>query len=68
MRRSPPDEKLAHLDGSKPDLLGRNADDAVAVRLRAALAERELSPQHAQDLLAAFRLDVTKLRYATGTN
>ena len=35
----------------------------VAVRLRAALAERKLSPKHAQDLLAAFRLDVTKLRY-----
>ena len=31
--------------------------------LRAALAERELSPKHAQDLLAAFQLDVTKLRY-----
>ena len=41
----------------------RTASDAVAVRLRAALAERDLSPQHAQDLLAAFRLDVTKLRY-----
>ena len=33
------------------------------VRLRAALAERKLSPRHAQDLLAAFKLDVTKLRY-----
>jgi len=31
--------------------------------LRAVLAERKLSPKHAQDLLAAFRLDVTKLRY-----
>ena len=31
--------------------------------LRDALAERSLSPQHAQDLLAAFKLDVTKLRY-----
>jgi hydroxysqualene synthase len=27
------------------------------------LAERSLSPKHAQDLLAAFKLDVTKLRY-----
>ena len=35
----------------------------AAVRLRAALAERKLSPKHAQDLLAAFKLDVTKLRY-----
>jgi len=32
--------------------------------LRAALAERNLSPQHAQDLLKAFRQDVTKHRYA----
>src|SRR5262249_54515206 len=27
------------------------------------LAERHLSPQHAKDLLTAFRMDVTKLRY-----
>ena len=33
------------------------------MRLRAALAERDLSPKHAQDLIAAFKLDVTKLRY-----
>jgi hydroxysqualene synthase len=33
------------------------------VRLRAALEERKLSPRHAQDLIAAFRMDVTKLRY-----
>jgi phytoene/squalene synthetase len=33
------------------------------VRLREALGQRGLSPKHAQDLIAAFRLDVTKLRY-----
>ena len=33
------------------------------MRLRAELAARNLSPKHAQDLLAAFKLDVTKLRY-----
>ena len=33
------------------------------MRLRAELAERKLSPKHAQDLIAAFKLDVTKLRY-----
>jgi hydroxysqualene synthase len=33
------------------------------VRLRAVLAERGLPPRHAQDLLTAFRMDVTKLRY-----
>jgi hydroxysqualene synthase len=55
-------EKLALLDRLGAGLLGEN-DDAAAVRLRAALAERALSPRHAQDLLAAFKLDVTKLRY-----
>ena len=33
------------------------------MRLRGALAERGLPPRHAQDLLTAFRMDVTKLRY-----
>ena len=33
------------------------------MRLRAELAAHNLSPKHAQDLLAAFKLDVTKLRY-----
>ena len=36
---------------------------AEAVRLRKVLRERNLAPRHAQDLLTAFRLDVTKLRY-----
>ena len=58
-----PPEKLALLDRLEAGLLGANTDDAVAVRLRAALAERNLSPRHAQDLIAAFKLDVTKLRY-----
>ncbi len=59
----PPPEKLQLLDRLDAGLAGANDDDAVAVRLRAALAERNLSPKHAQDLLAAFKLDVTKLRY-----
>jgi len=58
-----PQEKLALLDRLEAGLLGANTDDAVAVRLRAALAERGLTPKHAQDLIAAFKLDVTKLRY-----
>ena len=33
------------------------------MRLRTQLAERGLPPRHAQDLLTAFRMDVTKLRY-----
>ncbi len=59
----PPAEKLALLDRLEAGLTGANAADAAAVRLRAALAERNLSPKHAQDLIAAFKLDVTKLRY-----
>jgi len=59
----PPEQKLALLDRLEAGLAGRNDADAVAVRLRRELAERNLSPKHAQDLLAAFKLDVTKLRY-----
>jgi hydroxysqualene synthase len=58
-----PKEKLALLDRIEGGLLGNNAEDLVAVRLREALGQRGLSPKHAQDLVAAFRLDVTKLRY-----
>ncbi len=58
-----PAEKLRLLDRLGAGLVGENDDDAAAVRLREALAERALSPRHAQDLLAAFKLDVTKLRY-----
>ena len=57
------DEKLAQLDRLEQNLLGNGADNAEAVRLHNALAERALSPRHAQDLLTAFRMDVTKLRY-----
>jgi hydroxysqualene synthase len=56
-------DKLHLLDRLEAGLLGANDEDAVAVRLRAALDRRGLSPKHAQDLIAAFRLDVTKLRY-----
>jgi squalene synthase HpnC len=58
-----PDEKLAQLDRLEENLLGNGDDNAEAVRLRAALAERGLPPRHAQDLLTAFRMDVTELRY-----
>jgi len=59
----PPPEKLRLLDRLEAGLNGADAEDAVAVRLRAALAERGLTPKHALDLIAAFKLDVTKLRY-----
>jgi len=59
-----PDKKLALLDRLEGSLLGKNDADPEGVRLRATLDERSLPPRHAQDLLDAFRLDVTKLRYA----
>src|SRR5436309_15814652 len=58
-----PRDKLAQLDRLEANLLGNGDDNAEAVRLRNALDERGLPPRHAQDLLTAFRLDVTKLRY-----
>jgi squalene synthase HpnC len=58
-----PQQKLALLDRLDAGLSGKDDSDAVAVRLRQQLAARKLSPKHAQDLLAAFKLDVTKLRY-----
>jgi squalene synthase HpnC len=59
----PAPEKLALLDRLEAVLSGNGSDEPVAVKLRTALAERNLSPRHAQDLLVAFKLDVTKLRY-----
>jgi squalene synthase HpnC len=59
-----PEKKLALLDRLEGSLLGQNDADPEGVRLSAVLAERALAPRHAQDLLDAFRLDVTKLRYA----
>jgi squalene synthase HpnC len=60
----PPDRKLALLDRLEASLIGASEADPEGVRLRHVLVDRGLSPRHAQDLLAAFRLDVTKLRYA----
>jgi hydroxysqualene synthase len=57
-------EKLALLDRLEDTLLGKNDLAADALPLRAAIAKRGLSPRHAQDLLTAFRMDVTKLRYS----
>ena len=58
-----PGEKLAHLDALEAGLLGRIEGEAVARRLRLSLEDRRLPPRHAQDLLTAFRMDVTKRRY-----
>ena len=59
----PADEKLRYLDLLEAELLGKGDTQAEAVRLRKALAESGLPPRHALDLLTAFRMDVTKLRY-----
>lgn len=61
----PAKEKLRLLDGLESTVLGKSDDEAEALPLRAALAERAMSPRHALDLLTAFRLDVTKQRYET---
>jgi hydroxysqualene synthase len=61
-----PEEKIARLDRMEAVLLGAPASDAPsAARLRQSLAETGVTPRHSQDLLAAFRQDATKLRYAS---
>ncbi|RAI45903.1 squalene synthase HpnC [Rhodoplanes roseus] len=60
----PEAEKLAFLDRLEGSLLGRGSSEPQGVALKIALADRALSPRHARDLLTAFRLDVTKRRYA----
>src|SRR5262249_17555565 len=56
-------DKLAFLDRLGEGLAGSGEPEPVAKRLRETLAAHGLSPRHAQDLLTAFRMDVTKLRY-----
>lgn len=59
------DEKLSLLDLFEAELLGNGDSQPEAVNLRRALAERGMPPRHALDVLIAFRMDVTKLRYET---
>jgi squalene synthase HpnC len=56
-------DKLAFLDLLEAELLGKGDSQPEAVNLRRALAERSMPPRHALDVLIAFRMDVTKLRY-----
>jgi hydroxysqualene synthase len=56
-------EKLAYLDLLEAELLGQGDSQPEAVNLRRALMERSMPPRHALDVLIAFRMDVTKLRY-----
>jgi hydroxysqualene synthase len=59
----PAPDKLAFLDLFEAELLGKGDTQPEAVNLRRALAERSMPPRHALDVLVAFRMDVTKLRY-----
>jgi squalene synthase HpnC len=57
-------DKLRFLDILDAELRGHGDSQPEAVALRRALAERGLPPHHALDMLTAFRMDVTKRRYA----
>jgi hydroxysqualene synthase len=56
-------DKLSYLDLLEAELTGSGDSQPEAVNLRQALAERSMPPRHALDVLIAFRMDVTKLRY-----
>ena len=56
-------DKLAYLDLLEAELMGQGDSQPAAVNLRRALALRSMPPRHALDVLTAFRMDVTKLRY-----
>jgi squalene synthase HpnC len=56
-------DKLAYLDLLEAELLGGGDSQPEAVNLRQALAQCSMPPRHALDVLIAFRMDVSKLRY-----
>lgn len=59
-----PEEKLRRLDRMGAVLDGAPGDDAPAAKaMRASLQQTGLAAQHCHDLLHAFRMDATKLRY-----
>jgi farnesyl-diphosphate farnesyltransferase len=59
-----PDDKLRRLDRMAAILDGApGSDSPVASAMRASLAETGVTAQHCHDVLHAFRLDTTKLRY-----
>ncbi|KAF2991276.1 squalene synthase HpnC [Methylocystis sp. MJC1] len=58
-----PQQKLDLLDRLDAALMGKGPDEPVAARLREQCRERDLDPQHARDLITAFKRDVTYLRY-----
>jgi squalene synthase HpnC len=56
-------EKFEYLDSLEGSLLGLNDRNRAGVTLRKALEECRLPPDYAQNMLHAFRQDVTKRRY-----
>ena len=59
-----PEEKIRRLDAFDAGLRPGAAGPELSVRLRESLAETRVPVSVASDLLLAFRLDATKLRYA----
>ncbi len=60
----PPDEKIARLDRFDAALMDGNDNEVPSViPLRNSLKITGVTPQHARDLLIAFKRDATKLRY-----
>lgn len=58
------DDKVRRLDRMGEILEGAPGDDSPAARaMRASLAQTGTTAQHCHDVLRAFRLDATKLRY-----
>ncbi|HXS07896.1 MAG TPA: squalene synthase HpnC [Rhizomicrobium sp.] len=58
-----PADKLRLLEEMRATLVGDSDASPEGVALRRSIEEYGLDPQHALDLLEAFRRDVTKLRY-----
>jgi len=59
-----PDDKLRRLDRMGEVLDGAPGNDApAAAAMRVSLVETRITSQHCHDVLRAFRLDATKLRY-----
>jgi hydroxysqualene synthase len=59
-------EKVRRLDGYENAVLGRDCQSPVlskAHAMRESLAQTGVDPRHCVDLLAAFKMDATKLRY-----
>ena len=60
------EEKVRRLDGFESSILGRELSDPAfqtAHRMRGSLDETGITSAHCIDLISAFKLDATKLRY-----